>query len=50
LRIGGEIVCQPSHAARSSFSFLDVAMTFVTSSIVLHASGLFGSGHHLPLP
>jgi hypothetical protein len=50
LRIGGAIVCHPSHAARSSRSFLDSAMIRVTSSIVLQESGFDRSAHHLPLP
>src|SRR5262245_51198485 len=44
------MVCHPSHAARSSFSFRDSARIRVMSSMFLHVSGLDGSGHHLPLP
>jgi hypothetical protein len=46
--IGGEIVCQPSHAARISFSLRDVASTLVMSSMFKQLSGFAASRHHLP--
>src|SRR5262245_10604226 len=49
-RIGGQIVCHPSHASLSTFSLPGAARIRVTSSMFLHDSGLAGSGHHLPLP
>ena len=36
--------------SRSRFSSRDVAITFVTSSMFRHVSGLSGFSHHLPLP
>src|SRR5258708_40082360 len=50
LRIGGEIVCQPSQTWRNFFSSRDSRMMSVILLMSRQVSGFFGSSHHLPLP
>src|SRR6516165_8765925 len=49
-RMGGEIVCQPSHTCRSFFSSRDSRMISVILLISKHVSDLLGPAHHLPFP
>jgi hypothetical protein len=50
LRIGIEIVCQPSHASRIAFGSREVASRSVIWPMSRHSCGFAGSLHHLPLP